>query len=253
VVWLTTVSTVAAVAVGMFSIRNQLFPQQAGNAQASVDSYQVGLGRICDDLNEADRVRAKSSKRLGAQLSRAGTTTAQRNAVLDSWNLVLDRSQHDLGLFEGLNVPDSLLTRVRGAQAVWTRIVARIQDFAQRLDAVGDRNDLVAAVRTLPSTRTALDREGVALTADLTNLGAGHCKLAEPVPVPTISLPAAPTSVSAGSAAGASIAPATNGDVEPGPGVAASPTSSGASPTRSGTPVRPSVDAPALVPAEPLH
>src|SRR3954454_16754751 len=51
-IWLTTVSTVVAIATGMFTLRDQVFPHAAGTATAeSVVAYQQQVGRVCDEVN----------------------------------------------------------------------------------------------------------------------------------------------------------------------------------------------------------
>jgi hypothetical protein len=54
-VWLTTLSTVVAVATGMFTLRDQIFPVDAGNAQASRAPYEQSVGHLCNAGNAAQR------------------------------------------------------------------------------------------------------------------------------------------------------------------------------------------------------
>lgn len=191
-VWLTTLSTVVAVATGMFTLRDQIFPENAGNAQgnaqASRDVYEQSVGRVCDAANEAERARARNARRLSNRLKRARTTLAQRNALLDSTNQVLASSEHRLAGFRGLDVPGALVTRERETAAAWGRMVTLLRGYAQRLDAVTNRRELAAVVKTLPAMRTALARSGVTRDAGLTQLGGGHCELDAPIFTPTITL-----------------------------------------------------------------
>jgi hypothetical protein len=128
-VWLATVSTAVAVATGMFTLRDKIFPPEAGNATASIGQYQQSVGDICRELNEADRAGARSARRFAAKLKRARTTLAERNAVLDSRRAVLTRSERGLAHFEGLNVPRALLALQRVTVAAWNRGVERLRDF----------------------------------------------------------------------------------------------------------------------------
>jgi hypothetical protein len=187
-VWLTTVSTVVAVATGMFTLRDQIFPADAGHAEASRGAYEQSIGQVCDAANEAERERERNAARLAKRLKRARTTLDQRNAVLDSTNEILVSSQHRLASFKGLDAPSVLKTREGDTSAAWGRMVARLEVYAQRLDAVTNRRDLLAVVETLPSMRTGLGRDSVTRDAGLTQLGGGHCELDAPTVTPTITL-----------------------------------------------------------------
>jgi hypothetical protein len=188
-VWLATVSTAVAVATGMFTLRDRIFPPEAGNATASIGQYQQSVGDICRELNEADRAGARSARRFAAKLKRARTTLAERNAVLDSRRAVLTRSERGLAHFEGLNVPRALLALQRVTVAAWNRGVERLRDFTRRLDAAASRRSLLAAIQTQPAMRAALDRNRVARSAGLIQLGGGLCRLNAPIVIPTITLP----------------------------------------------------------------
>src|SRR5215211_2733589 len=84
-VWLGTVSTVVAIATGMFTLRDQVFRTESGTAGAVAESsYRVHVGDICDELNEADAARARGDVRLARELKRARTNLAQRDALLDA-------------------------------------------------------------------------------------------------------------------------------------------------------------------------
>ena len=83
-VWLATLSTVVGVATGMFTLRDQLFPSEAGTAGAvSESAYRVKTGQICDEVNSAERARVRELRPLNRRLRRAKTTMQQRNALLD--------------------------------------------------------------------------------------------------------------------------------------------------------------------------
>jgi hypothetical protein len=196
-IWLTTLSTALAVATGMFTLRDQIFPpRESVGAPASVELYEHSVASICSALNHADRARARSARRLATRLPRARSTLAQRNALLDSTKQVLVSSEHQLASFTALDVPGVLMTRQRETAAAWDRIVARLRGYAQRLDAASGQRDLLAVVRTLPRTRTALARDRVTRARGLTNLGGGRCRLDQPISTPTITLPRTRLSVS---------------------------------------------------------
>jgi hypothetical protein len=173
----------------MFTLRDQIFPHQAGDAQASLSFYEQSIDDICSATNQAERASAQSAKRLAARMPRARTVLAQRNALLDSATQTLASSEYRLGRFTGLDVPGALVNRARETAAAWRRIVARLRNYTERLDAVTSQHDLLAAVNMLPAMRTALARDGVTRTAGLTELGGGRCRLDSPIVTPTITLP----------------------------------------------------------------
>ncbi len=195
-IWLTTLSTVVAVATGMFTLRDQIFPPEQGTATASVGQYQQSVGEICSALNEDDRARARDARRLKTRLARARGTLAQRNALLDAWNKVVARSEHELGRFKGFEVPRELKSRQRVTVAAWQRTIMRQRGYTQRLDAATSRRDLVEANRTLPAMRTSLDRDRITRAAALTRLGGPHCRLNGPIATPTTTLPGTDRSLS---------------------------------------------------------
>src|SRR3954451_12875735 len=77
-VWLATVSTVVGIATGMFTLRDEVFPQESGTAGAAAEaSYRQHVGGVCDELNDADAARASGDVQLRRRLKRARTTLAQ--------------------------------------------------------------------------------------------------------------------------------------------------------------------------------
>jgi hypothetical protein len=189
-VWLTTLSTVLAVATGMFTLRDQIFPAEGADAEASVSLFQQGVGDTCEELNAADRKRSEDVRRLAARLPRARTTLAQRNALLDSTNRVVARSEHALASFRGLDTPRSLAARARRTGMAWDRAVASMRAYSRALDGVQDRQDLLATIRTLPAMRVSLARDIVTRGSGLTRLAGGRCRLDPPIATPVITLPA---------------------------------------------------------------
>src|SRR4051794_4675383 len=83
-VWLATVGTLVSIATGMFTLRDQVFPSESGNAQAPLDAYRQSVGDVCRELNDDDDERVRSDRRLKKELHQAQSLTAQRNALLDS-------------------------------------------------------------------------------------------------------------------------------------------------------------------------
>jgi uncharacterized membrane protein YgcG len=179
----------------MFSLRDQIFPSDAGTATASASVYETSVGEICMALNQANSALVQNADNLANRLAKARTPLAQRNAVLDSWTVVLSSSQYELGLFEGLDVPSAFDAREHVTAAAWNRIVARLRGFTRQLDDVSDDAALMAAVQTLPAIGEANATDVVMRTAGLTELGSGRCVLNPPANPPTITIPTLPGAV----------------------------------------------------------
>jgi hypothetical protein len=174
----------------MFTLRDQVFPRESGSAQAvSSPAYQQQVGRVCDELNTDDSRRARELKGIRKQLRRAKTTTVQRNALLDGQRRTIARSSHALASFTALESPKPLRTTGRATRAAWNRNLTRLETYAERLDRVGTRAQLVAAIGYLSSLRTPLAQDGVKLMAGLQRLGGAHCDLRTPISTPTFPLP----------------------------------------------------------------
>jgi len=189
-IWLTTVSTVVAIATGMFTLRDQVFPHEAGTATAeSVVAYQQQVGRVCDEVNSDDRRRAAETKTIEKRLKQAKTMIAQRNALLDGVRRTTARSGHALASFAAIQPPKSLAPAQRDAAAAWNRNLARLRDYAQWLDRAGTRRMLLAAIGHVSTLRSSLSRDGVALSAGLDRLGGASCDLAPPRVTPAFTLP----------------------------------------------------------------
>jgi hypothetical protein len=190
-IWLATVSTVVGVATGMFTLRDQVFPREAGTARAvSAPAYQQDIGRICDEVNDNDRRRARDDKRVRGELRRAKTTIAQRNALLDGVRRTATRSGHTLASFTALDPPPTFVAARRETEAAWNRNLARLRGYAERLDRAATRAHLDRAVEHLSKLRTPLARDGDRVRSGLQRLGAADCDLEPPIVPRTYTLPA---------------------------------------------------------------
>ena len=189
-VWLATLSTVVGVATGMFTLRDQVFPREAGTAVAvSVPAYQQAIGGICDDVNANDRARARSDKTIKRQLQRAKTAISQRNALLDGVRQTTARSGHTLASLTALEPPPPLASTLRGTEAAWNRNLARLRDYAMKLDRAGQRRQLAAAIDHLTTLRPPLARDGDRVRSGLQRLGGANCDLKPPIVTATYTLP----------------------------------------------------------------
>jgi hypothetical protein len=191
-VWLATLSTMVGVATGMFTLRDEIFPNESGTAEASVPDFQRSVGQICEELNSAARVQARDTRRVGVLLRKASTTLAQRNVLLDSVRRSLARSNQQLSTLRGLEAPKSLTAMHRATVATWSGNVERVLSYAQRLDQAGTRRQLRAAINRLAEDRPAIARDGITLHAGMLRLAGRECRFDAPIVSKTITLPALP-------------------------------------------------------------
>ena len=190
-IWLATISTVVGVATGMFSLRDQVFPSEAGSAGAmSTSAYEEHVGRICDEVNANDRLRAHEDSKLKVGLPRARTTIDQRNLLLDAARRTIARDGNALAAFTGLAAPKAVASVRHDTAMAWNRNLGRVRDYALRLDGAGTRAQLVAVLVHLSTLRPLLAADGVRFASGLRHLGGAECDLHTPVVTATITLPA---------------------------------------------------------------
>jgi hypothetical protein len=174
----------------MFTLRDQVFPREAGTAAAvPVSVYEQRVGRVCDELNDNDRRRAREQKATRRQLRRAKTTIDQRNALLDGVRRTEARSAHALAAFIALDAPKNLAATRSDTAAAWNRNLARVRSYALRLDRAGTRARLLAALDQLSTLRPHLARDGDKIISGLQHLGAANCDLRPPIITPAFNLP----------------------------------------------------------------
>ena len=177
-IWLATISTVVGVATGMFTLRDQVFPSEAGSAGAmSTSAYEEHVGRICDEVNANDHLRAHEDSKLRVGLPRAQTTIDQRNLLLDAARRTIARDGQTLASFTGLAAPKAVASVRHDTAAAWNRNLARVRDYALRLDGAGTRAQLVAVLVHLSTLRPLLAADHVTVAAGLERLGAAECDL----------------------------------------------------------------------------
>jgi hypothetical protein len=190
-IWLATISTVVGVATGMFTLRDQVFPSESGSAGAmSTSAYAEHVGRICDEVNANDRLRAHEDSNLRRRLPRARTTIDQRNVLLDAVRRTTAHDGHALAAFNGLEPPKALAPVRRDTQLAWNRNLARVRDYALRLDRAGTRPALLAAIDHLSTLRPLLAADGLRFASGLRRLGGAECDLRPAAVTATITLPA---------------------------------------------------------------
>lgn len=174
----------------MFTLRDQIFPGEAGTAGAiSSPAYRLSVGQICDDVNTAERARVRELRPLDRRVRRSRTTLQQRNALLDAVRRELDRSSHAAAALMALDPPKALSAGQRSTAAAWNRNLNRIKAYAQRLDHAFDRRGVMASISELSRQRSVIAGDGLRVTSGLERLGEAHCRIAAPRPTPTLTLP----------------------------------------------------------------
>jgi len=192
-IWLATLSTVVAIATGMFTLRDQIFPREAGTAAAlSVPAYQLQVGRVCDEVNSDEAHRVKETQAIKKRLGVAKTTLEQRNAMLDGVRRTAARSSHAYASLNALEPPQSLATVGHATEAAWERNLSRLRQYALWLDSARSRSDVLKAVTRLSKLRPAIGKDADTLTAGLDQLGGANCRLDTARVVPTYTLPPLP-------------------------------------------------------------
>jgi hypothetical protein len=207
--WLTTLSTVVAVATGMFTLGDQLFPNAEG-APADQYQYRQSVDAVCAALSTDQGNLASTTTDLADRLNAATTPGAQQDALIDYTNGILAPSENELGKFMGVGLPAptrALTAYAQDAVAAWTRIDGRLRRYRDRLKSAAGESQLVAAVDTLTATGDADETDAVELTADLTRLSPAGCILTQPSPPPAVKLPALGGSGSGSPSSGAYATP----------------------------------------------
>ena len=174
----------------MFTLRDQVFPREAGTAAAvSVPTYQRDIGGVCDELNDNDSFQARDEKAIEKRLERAKTTIAQRNALVDGVRRTASRSAHALAAFNALEPPAALAAVRHDTEKAWNRHLARLRDYAMTLDRASTRAQLVAALNHLVTLRPAHARDSDKLRSGLERLGDASCDLEPHIVSRTFTLP----------------------------------------------------------------
>ena len=109
---------------------------------------------ICDEVNANDRLRAHEDSNLRSRPGRGRQTTIdQRNpAARRGAQDHRSRRPRARGV-HGLAPPKALAPVRHDTETAWNRNLARVRDYAVRLDGAGTRAELVAAVEHLSTVR----------------------------------------------------------------------------------------------------
>ena len=176
----------------MFTLRDQVWPDEAGSAQASLSDFRSTVGDLCEDVDDADAARARAAKRLGPRLRRADSPLDQRDVLLDGVNRVIARSGNDLSKLRGLEAPATLAAQHEATADAWQRNLDRMRHYARMLDDAGTRGRLHRAVETLARFRAPIAADSVTVRAGLRRLGGDECDLDDPIAVKPVTLPPRP-------------------------------------------------------------
>ena len=178
-------------------------PKPVGATAASSDptpAYQRDVGRVCDTLNADARTLARRNGSLARRIARAATTVEQRRVLLDDQRRLVGRASDAIARFRFLAAPPSRRKLHARTVAAWADNVARMRTYAQRLDGVRDRDDLLRAIDYLAASRPLVGADGEIVMAGLLSLGGSHCDLEGARIARSVSLPAVGESGAAGGA-----------------------------------------------------
>jgi hypothetical protein len=181
---------VVAIATGMFTLRDQIFPHEAGTAAAlPVPAYQLQVGRVCDEVNSDEAHRVRKARAIKKRLGVAKTTLEQRDAMLDGVRRTTARSSHAYASLNALEPPGSLAAVGHATEVAWERNLSRLRQYALWLDTARSRSDVLKAVTRLSKLRPAIGKDADTLTTGLDQLGGASCRLDNERVVPTYTLP----------------------------------------------------------------
>jgi hypothetical protein len=204
---LAALVAVVALATGMFTLRDAVFPSESDDARASLAGYQRSVAKVCAGLSDAQGDVGAISKRMVSRLRSAKTFAAQRAALLDAARSTTARSAEELAAFEALSSPPSSAARGRATLASWTANQTRLGTFEQRIEGARNVADLRASIRYLTSIKPKLASDGIDVRAGLLNLGGGTCVLAPQAALATPTLPQLATTTRAKPRSGAARVP----------------------------------------------
>ena len=173
----------------MFTLRDQVLPQESGSAQAALADYQTSVGAVCLLLNEGESARARDARDLARRLRGARSVAAQRDLLLDSTNRRIADLVNEISKFSAITPLTDRAAEHRRIGAAWERNLERIRDYSHRLDGAGSRAQLAAALDVLYRARVPLSRDGLSVRAGISRLGGSHCHLDKPIVTPNVTGP----------------------------------------------------------------
>lgn len=181
---LATVGTLVAIATGVLTLRNQLFPPEDGGTPVAV--YQQQVGELCDDVNDGYVEVRRGHREFVAEVRDNRTLADLRTAVIAELQGRLDFVADLKVKLEALDPPSSWAVSQRTAVAAWGRNAGRLRQQRGELRMVRDRADFDRAIESLDVD--AFDRDALTASSELRRLGGPACRLDErrtPEPVPT--------------------------------------------------------------------
>lgn len=195
---LATIGTLVAIATGIVTLRDELFPPD-DDGGTSVAVYQQQVGEICDDVNDGYAEVQEGHRAFAKEVRENRSLADLRTAVLAELQGRLDLLGTWNAKLEALDPPSDLEGSQRVAAQAWARNLDRFRVQRAELRKVRDRADFDRAVESLD--RTALDRDALRATTELRRLGGAACRLdvrrtPEPVtPKPSRDSPTTPADV----------------------------------------------------------
>lgn len=156
----------------------------------SAVGYRKDVGRVCDDLNSANRARRRSALRLKKDLLQARETMAQRDATINDTQRTLDRSAPIYAAFAGLSPPSPARALHETTARAWKDSLRLLRGYRSRLEDGTTRERLIAELeRFKRGSSLTIENNGVEVRTGLERLGGAECDLAVPKTVPVFTLP----------------------------------------------------------------
>ena len=175
------------IALGAFDLRDKVGSVDANEAAYVSTEYTRGVGNVCDELEETQVIRSTEVRGLGRRLKHTEAFARQRFLVLDFVQSDLDRADHTVAAFAGLQPPTDIATRHEAVAQRWKRNVGRLRAHRDGLEVARTRTAFVGALAGLD--RSLIEAESQAIEAQLHRLGGPQCDIAQPPRVPRVSLP----------------------------------------------------------------
>ena len=189
-VWLTTVSTVVAIATGMFTLRDSIWrpePEARPPRAAPVSTpslitsnqeaeFKQAATKVCERLNKDERARLRDMRRLKARLEHVTTGLDQADELLLVVNRMKDRSMRALASFEGSDAPKRLAAVRSRVASAWRANLGVLKTYARGLDRATSYGDLLVAARRNGSRQDATDENWETVATGLASLGGPPCE-----------------------------------------------------------------------------
>jgi len=175
------------IALGAFDLRDKVGSVDANETAFVSTEYTRGVGNVCDEVEERQVIRSTEARALSRRLKHAEAFPRQRFLVLDFIQSDLDRADHTVATFAGLQPPNDLARKHEAVASRWRRNVGRLRAHRDGLEGARTRMAFVRVLARLD--RSVIETESQAIEGQLLRLGGPQCDIAQPPRVPRVSLP----------------------------------------------------------------